>query len=129
MKPLVIEKLEEMGVKTYHTGSRAIMDHPPETSDDDWIVLNDPCVMDVLDEYGYTPKSGNGTSGGSGSQPWYSSDGMVNVILCFSTENFRKWMTATDEAKRLKLTDRADRITLFKLYRVDDDPNHEEIPF
>lgn len=126
-KPPVIEALEALGVKVYHTGSRAIMESPPETSDDDWVVLNDPGVMDILDEHGFKPKGGDNSSGGPNTVPWYNVDRTINVILCFEPETFRRWVKATDEAKRLKLNDRADRVALFKRYRVDGD--NEEIPF
>lgn len=122
MKLPVIEALEAIGVKVYHTGSRAICEHPPETSDDDWIVLNDPGVFEILDEHNFRPMEGGGeTSGGANTVPWYNKDHTVNIIVCYSAETFRKWRDATDEAKRLKLTNRADRIALFKQYRVDKD--------
>lgn len=120
MKPAVIDALEELGVKVYHTGSREILDNPPDSSDDDWIVLNDPGVMDTLDGHGFKPMGGENSSGGPKTVPWYNSDKTINIILCFSADSFRKWVDATKEAKRLKLTTRAERVSLFKRYRVDE---------
>lgn len=124
-RPSVIEALEDIGIKVVHTGSREIMDNPPETSDDDWIVLYDPGVIDILTEHGLVPAGGENTSGGPDTTPWYSPDHKLNIILAYNATTFRRWLDATAEAKRLKLDKRDDRIALFKRYRVDDDPNTE----
>lgn len=121
MEPEVIQELQSVGVKVYHTGSRAIMETPPVDSDDDWIVLVDPGVVDTLEAFNFQPMGGPNSSGGPNTVPWYDANHKVNIILCYSAETFRKWRDATDEAKRLKLNNRAERIALFKRYRVDED--------
>lgn len=127
VKPVVIETLEDLGFNVYHTGSRAIMENPRPESDDDWLVQSYPGLTAILEKYDFTPMGGDNTSGGPNTVPWYNAEKTINIIVCYSRETFNRWKDATDEAKRLKLDKREDRVALFKRYRVDE--ADEEIPF
>jgi len=126
-KPFIIFALEERGVQFYHTGSQEIMENPPADSDDDWVVLGCAGTTAILEEHGLKPMGGENASGGSNTVPWYNKNKSLNIILTYEKETFNRWVAATKEAKRLKLNDRAERVALFKRYRVDDDPTIEEI--
>jgi hypothetical protein len=112
-------------------GSRVTCDPPPTGTDEDWLVL---CRSDVAEEMaadGFkqdgSPQFYTGNDSG-GFRSWR--DGDLNVVTTESNEFFRRFLTATDLAKRFNLLAKPDRIALFQavLYGVHSE-NLEQRPY
>lgn len=127
--PLIIRELDKLGYEVYHTGSRYICDNPPPDSDDDWLVLAEGIGIpySLLSEHGFTRPRDDADMPISGDEttiPYYSEDEKVNLILVSSEWMFDAWVKATDEARRLHLKSRDERVELFRRIRAEAEAEH-----
>ena len=99
------------------TGSRIICTPAPTGTDEDWIALDSSgSGAEWLQQNGYT-EDGNPefyTGNDNGSFRSFRL-GDLNVITTPSKEFFDLFVSATSLAKRLNLTEKADRIALFQI--------------
>lgn len=133
--PSEIKFVENYCTKIFKTGSRVICDPPPTDTDEDYILLIPvaelgPLATHLLIE-GYT--KGGSLESFEGSpyllpEHEYNSDGSVkteglfqswkkgelNIILTANEQYFDDFIRATFLARALNLTDKEDRVTLFK---------------
>jgi len=133
--PSEIKSLESYYNKIFKTGSRVICDPPPTDTDEDYILLIPVAVLGPLASHllteGYTKGGSLGPVEGSPfllSEHEYNSDGSVkteglfqswkkgelNIILTANEQYFDDFVRATFLAKALNLTDKEDRVTLFR---------------
>lgn len=138
MKPKFLEHID--GVLIHPTGSRYICDPPVMDTDEDWAIYlpNDQeskWAFDFLTRQLYNISSGEYENGsrfiayrplqvGWGAARRSMSipkliDGNENLIVFNNLENYQRFVNATQEAKRLNLLDKNDRVALFKLFETD----------
>jgi hypothetical protein len=102
------------------TGSRVICDPPPMDTDEDYVCLAHPSTEGALVTAGFEASI----------DPEMYEDlpdfipyrcGEFNVIVTESEDFYERFVQATEEAKRLNLTEKSDRIALFQrvLYRAE----------
>ena len=133
--PSEIKFLESYYNKIFKTGSRVICDPPPTDTDEDYILLIPVADLGPLATHlvieGYTKGGSLESFEGSPfllSEHEYNSDGSVkteglfqswkkgelNIILTANEQYFDDFVRATFLAKALNLTDKEDRVTLFR---------------
>ena len=134
-KEEVIATLKVFDAKVLHTGSRAICDIVPDTSDDDYVVLLPSCSIRRMfislflksEDFEYQ-SSDEQSSGDSQSILFKRREDNVNLIIVHDPDHFERWDLATRTAKNMGLcASRQDRVDYFhkSLYPIDE----EEIPF
>ncbi len=102
----------------YQTGSTVICDPPVTDTDEDYIICT--TIFWELDKFllenGFTKTSKyNDEYKIEGEEFYCYRKDHINLIVTESYEYYIKWTVATKLAKRFKLNDKKDRITLFKL--------------
>lgn len=107
------------------TGSRYICNPPVLTTDEDYLFLMKEGVEDLLEQEGF---STNYDTDFYQDVPFFYSyrKGPINLIVTHDKEFYDKFKEATEEAKRLNLLKKEDRVALFqkRLYG-----SEEETPF
>lgn len=109
------------------TGSRVICNPPVMDTDEDWVLLGtSPKGTDAeLIKLGYDKTSPDSYKD-DGSAPFASfnqfsafrrRDSDENLIVVYNSHVFTQWKVATQLAKRFNLTDKEDRIALFRAIR------------
>jgi len=118
--PLMIQLLQAEGYKLFHTGSRAICSKPPEASDDDWVVMYEMGLTDLLERNGYVadPWDSATYDAAEGHTPVasYRKNG-VNIVVTTSQKFFDLTKLATDIATELHIKTRDERVNLFHAVR------------
>ena len=118
-KPEVIEApdwemLQANSVLIWPVGSRTIEGAHKPDSDYDFLVLSAGPIPDVYEKLGFQLESGDKhyepSSGAFNS--WRK--GSVNLVATYSPSFSEKFLKANTLAKSLRLTNRGDRVTLFK---------------
>lgn len=99
------------------TGSRVIMNPPPEGRDEDWVVL----VSDLVAAITYLQGRGftlDGNPSMYANEEFRSTrKGDLNLIIVEQREVYDRYVLATEVAKKLNLQNRADRVALFQTIR------------
>jgi hypothetical protein len=123
----VIALLTQHSQKFAATGSRVICDPPPMGTDEDYVCLAHPSTEGVLVTAGFEMSI----------DPEKYEDlpdfipyrcGEFNVIVTEDPQFYALFVEATEEAKRLNLTDKSDRIALFQRVLYDNTVNAEPTP-
>ncbi len=115
--------LSDLGCKLWPVGSRTIEGAAKSDSDYDFLVFTHARIPDVFFGLGYDLNLGQHYDPSEGAfNSWRL--GSVNLI---ATDNFHfcnKFLRANEVAKALRLTDRANRVTLFQaiLYAKSPEP-------
>ena len=111
--------INAVGHETYlacaPTGSKVICEPPVMDTDEDWIVWvkEEGFSHSSLLNAGFVPDGENYHDGHFTSYR----KGELNLILIEDKQVYSAYCRATDTAKSLNIRDKADRITLFDLYR------------
>ena len=105
------------------TGSRYICEPPPKDTDEDWILLTWEDPTSEMVEGGFSQDGSPGFYTGNdngGFRSWRNGD--LNLVTTQDEDFYKRFVSATEIAKRLNLTEKADRIALFQccLYGVAD---------
>ena len=126
------EVLDPCVIKAHPTGSNYICDPPVNDTDIDWVILikYNPTLFGELEQLGWK-WCGADPEAGAGGNPYENSGetdthyarsftayrrGQYNLIFVESESEFDRWVKATEEARKLNLTNKADRIELFQKY-------------
>lgn len=127
----VIEFLRGAVERIEPVGSRITCNPPPMDTDEDWLVYLPPgefaifeetLIMGMAFEFGGSRIHSGGCLVGDKDSFQSYTLGQINVIATASEEFFDKFMQATNEAKRLNLLSKADRIALFQKILYDNGP-------
>jgi hypothetical protein len=118
---LLGESVAEMVAEMSPTGSREICNPPPTETDQDYIVLvKEDFFGDFICELGSVDWETEGSEIFDEYDPargpeWKSMrHGEVNIIATPDAQFYRRFVAATEFAKKLNLLEKADRITLFQ---------------
>jgi hypothetical protein len=126
-KDEVLNCLRAFDARVAHTGSRAICDSVPDTSDDDYVFLMPTCpvkrmgIAMLLIDQGFTAPEQDGdhkASGGPMTIPYKRKEDNLNLIMVPHDlpDHFMRWMIATTEARNNKVgmcSDRKKRVDFF----------------
>lgn len=136
--------LEKFCLDGFHTGSREICDTPPDT-DDDYILLLIPENLQKIEEFLHskgwvrggsfheklseTPYEGDTVNEDTVFSSWKynitivdNETKVINFLLTVSPEYFMNFRLATALCKKLNLTEKADRVTVFQSICLDNFP-------
>ena len=113
----------------FATGSRVICDPAPQDTDEDFVlfVSNKLAAKRELEALGYTwsSKDQEKYQAGEGDpfrlfnqfDAFRHPDNAHNLIVVTNLSDFKKWKVATNVAKALNITDKAQRVMLFRAIR------------
>lgn len=119
--------LGRYGHRFQMTGSRYICDPPPMDTDEDYVVQGHVDLTEALVSAGFVCGSDHVDEYDNDSyfESWRKGD--FNIIMVYTSGFYDKFVKATEEAKRLNLTDKKGRIEFFQGVLYEDEP--VEIPF
>jgi len=119
----MLNNIECAHLAAWPTGSRYICDPPVTTTDVDFVLFVDDIQAAYKQLRETSWKIGgedNKTYGEPEVNSWFSAkkkinEALVNYIVVSDQDQFSKWVTATELAKKLNLLKREDRIALFEV--------------
>ena len=114
MREDLIKVLDKWAVSWQPCGSRYTCNPPPKGTDEDFICIASGNLIIALDILDFKVEGDPGSYDGMDDFISYRS-GDINIIVAKTADFYRKFVSATEEAKSLNLLEKRDRIALFQL--------------
>jgi hypothetical protein len=122
--PMLPEEIGHLFTEWRGTGSRFICNPPVMNTDTDFVCLikgSNSETFETLYRLDYKLMQGNPeyeVLARAETYPFYGGEeGRINLIVCRQPDMYRKWVRATEIATEFNLTERQDRLDLFRIIR------------
>lgn len=119
----MLNQIECTHLAAWPTGSRYICNPPVTNTDDDYVLFVEDikaAYLELLDTNWTIGGANNASYTVEDVDNWFSAKKhingeVVNYIVVSDQDQFSKWVTATELAKKLNLLKKEDRIALFEV--------------
>lgn len=119
----MLNNIECTHLAAWPTGSRYICNPPVTNTDDDYVLFVEDikaAYLELLDTNWTIGGANNASYAVEDIDNWFSAKKhingeVVNYIVVSDQDQFSKWVTATELAKKLNLLKKEDRIALFEV--------------